>query len=298
MTGEPAIRLEHLTKRYGTHTGIEDVTLDIRRGEVLGFLGPNGAGKTTTIRCIMGFLRPSSGSASVLGLDAERQSLEVRRRVGYLPGDPALYPGRTGNDLLRIACQARGNSAAPLAGEIIAALNAPMDRPTKKLSRGMRQKVAVVLALAHDPEIALLDEPTSGLDPLGQRALLKFLDDRSRAGRTILLSSHVLSEVEEVCDRVAILREGRLTALDTVEALRGRKYREVSIAYAGEPPSLAGLDDVEVIWQHEGRMRFRVRAEPAHLLEALSRASITDVTITEPSLEEVFLDYYRAGSPV
>jgi ABC-2 type transport system ATP-binding protein len=294
VADQPAIRLDHLTKRYGAHRGIEDVTLDVHPGEVLGFLGPNGAGKTTAIRCLVGFLRPTSGSATVLGFDAERQSVEVRRRVGYLPGDPSLYGSRTGHDLLRIAGEARGAPVAPLAERLVSLLEAPMDRPVRKLSRGMRQKVAVVLALAHDPEVALLDEPTSGLDPLGQRALLEFLDERANAGRTILLSSHVLSEVEEICDRVAILREGRLTALDTVESLRGRKYREVSIAYEGEPPPLAGLDDIDVIWQHEGRMRFRVRAEPAQLLQALSHASITDVTITEPSLEEVFLDYYRA----
>lgn len=295
MLDQPAILLDRLTKRYGAHRGIEDVTLAVRRGEVLGFLGPNGAGKTTAIRCLMGFLRPTSGSATVLGFDVERQSVEVRRRVGYLPGDPSLYGGRTGHDLLRMASQARRMPATPLADQLIASLNAPMDRPIRKLSRGMRQKVALVLALAHDPEVIMLDEPTSGLDPLGQRSLLRTLDELATAGRTVLLSSHVLSEVEEVCDRVAILREGRLTALDSVEALRGRKYREVSIAYEGDQPSLAGLEDVQMIWQHEGRMRFRVRADPVQLLQVLSHANITDLTITEPSLEEVFLDYYREG---
>jgi ABC-2 type transport system ATP-binding protein len=297
MAGQPSISLERLTKFHGAHRGIEDVSLDVRRGEVLGFLGPNGAGKTTAIRCLMGFLRPTSGSASVLGLDAVRRSVEVRRHVGYLPGDPALYPNRTGRELLRIAGEARGMMEATMAERVITALNAPMDRPIRKLSRGMRQKVAVVLALAHDPEVLLLDEPTSGLDPLGQRAMLEILDERANAGRTVLLSSHVLSEVEEVCDRVAILREGRLTTVDTVESLRGRKYREVSVAFSGEPPSLDGLADVEVIWKHENRMRFRVRAEPAQLLHALAGTNITDLTITEPSLEEVFLDYYRAEAP-
>jgi ABC-2 type transport system ATP-binding protein len=214
-----------------------------------------------------------------------------------LPGDPSLYASRTGDDLLRLANDIRGIAEAPLAQMLITGLNAPMNRPIRKLSRGMRQKVAVVLALSHDPEVLMLDEPTAGLDPLGQRALLEILDERANAGRTVLLSSHVLSEVEEVCDRVAILREGRLIAVDTVESLRGRKFHEVSLAYSGEPPSLSSLADVEIIWQHENRMRFRVRAEPAQLLEVLSRANITDLTITEPSLEEVFLDYYRAEAP-
>jgi ABC-2 type transport system ATP-binding protein len=282
-----------LTKSYGPNRGIKDISLDVNPGEVLGFLGPNGAGKTTVIRCLMGFLRPTSGSASLLGFDVVSQSVEVRRHVGYLPGDPSLYASRTGHELLRIACEARGHHDAPLAQPLIEALEAPMDRPVKKLSRGMRQKVAVVLALAHDPDVIIMDEPTSGLDPLAKRALLRALDERARAGRTVLLSSHVLSEVEEVCDRVAILREGRLTALETVEALRGRKFHEVSIAFEGEPPPLDGLPDLQIIWQHENRLRFRARAEPAALLAALSKASITDLTITEPSLEEVFLDYYR-----
>jgi ABC-2 type transport system ATP-binding protein len=297
MPDQPSIRFSGLTKYYGGHRGVEDLTLDVSPGEVLGFLGPNGAGKTTAIRCALGFLLPTSGSASVLGFDVSRQSVEVRRRVGYLPGDPSLYASRTGDDLLRLANDIRGIAEAPLAQMLITGLNAPMNRPIRKLSRGMRQKVAVVLALSHDPEVLMLDEPTAGLDPLGQRALLEILDERANAGRTVLLSSHVLSEVEEVCDRVAILREGRLIAVDTVESLRGRKFHEVSLAYSGEPPSLSSLADVEIIWQHENRMRFRVRAEPAQLLEVLSRANITDLTITEPSLEEVFLDYYRAEAP-
>jgi ABC-2 type transport system ATP-binding protein len=291
------VETQNLTKRYHDKLAVNALNLTVQEGEVFGFLGPNGAGKTTAIRVLMGFLRPTLGRATVLGFDAARDSVEVRRRVGYLPGDPSLYGNRTGHDLMRVAAQARGVAEAPLAEKLISILEAPMDRPTRKLSRGMRQKVAVVLALAFDPEVLLLDEPTSGLDPLGQRALLEVLDERAKAGRTVLLSSHVLPEVEEVCDRVAILREGRLTALDSVEALRGRKYREVSIAYEGEPPSLSGLDDFAIIWQHENRIRFRVRAAPAQLLRVLSAANITDVTITEPSLEEVFLDYYLAEAP-
>jgi ABC-2 type transport system ATP-binding protein len=243
---------------------------------------------------MLGFLRPTSGTAWVLSFDVARQSVEVRRRVGYLPGDPSLYGNRSGKDLLGLANELRGLGTAPLADRLVNLLRAPMDRPVRKLSRGMRQKVALVLALSHDPEILLMDEPTAGLDPLAQRALLEFLDERANAGRTILLSSHVLSEVEEVCDRVAVLRDGKLIVIDTVESLRGRKFHEISIAYEGQPPSLDGLPDIEIIWSHENRMRFRARAEPAQLLRVLSGANITDLTITEPSLEEVFLDYYRA----
>ena len=295
LADAPSIRLLNLTKSYGKHRGIEELTLDAVAGEVLGFLGPNGAGKTTAIRTLLGFLHPTSGSAEVFGLDVTTRSVEVRRHVGYLPGDPAFYAGRTGWDLLRLTLAARGLKAAPLGEELVSALDAPMDRDVKKCSRGMRQKVALVLALAHDPDVIILDEPTAGLDPLGQRALLKLIDERAKAGRTVVLSSHILSEVEQVCDRVAILREGRLVALSSVEDLRAQKYREVTVAFVGEPPDLTALGDVEVVWQHENRMTFRVRAEASKLLRALAALEVTDVTITEPTLEEVFLDYYRDG---
>jgi ABC-2 type transport system ATP-binding protein len=295
MLETPSVRLFNLTKRYGKHRGIEEVTLDMVPGQVLGFLGPNGAGKTTAIRTLLGFLRPTSGTAEVLGLDVATRPVEVRRHVGYLPGDPALYGGRTGWDLLRLALAARRVQAAPLARQVVEALDAPMERDVKKCSRGMRQKIALVLALAHDPDVLILDEPTAGLDPLGQRALLELIDERAKAGRTVVLSSHILSEVEQVCDRVAILRDGRLAALSTVEELRAQKYREVTLAFVGEPTALDGLGEVEVVWRHENRMTLRVRAEAGMLLRALAVLNLTDVTITEPTLEEVFLDYYRDG---
>ena len=298
-TGErgsaPTIRLDSLTKFYGPNRGVEDLTLEVRAGEVLGFLGPNGAGKTTALRLLMGLLRPTSGSAEVMGFDTMRESVEVRRRVGYLPGDPALYGNRNGNELLKLAMRTREIDRAPLAEQLIETLNAPMERDIRKCSRGMRQKVALVLALGHDPEVMVLDEPTTGLDPLGQRAMLSFLRERAAAGRTILLSSHMLSEVEQVCERVAILREGRLKRLDTVEALREEKFREVTVDFDGDAPSFEGVGDYEVISQEARRMVVRVRGDAQALLSALAAAQITDVSITEPSLEEVFLDFYRDG---
>lgn len=293
----PTIRLDALTKFYGPNRGIEGLTLEVGAGEVLGFLGPNGAGKTTAIRLLMGLLRPTSGSAEVMGFDTTRQSVEVRRRVGYLPGDPALYANRSGNELLKLMTRARKIGRAPLAGRLIEMLDAPMEREIRKCSRGMRVKVALVLALAHYPDVIVLDEPTSGLDPLGQRAMLSFLRERAGAGRTVLLSSHILSEVEQICGRVAILREGRLTRLDTVEALREEKFRQVTVDFDGEAPSFEGLGEYEVVWQEAQRMVVRVRGDARALLSALAAARITDVSITEPSLEDVFLDYYRDGAP-
>ena len=291
----PTIRLDALTKFYGPNRGVEDLTLDVMAGEVLGFLGPNGAGKTTALRLLMGLLRPTSGRAEVMGFDTMRESVEVRRRVGYLPGDPSLYGNRNGNELLKLAMRTREIDRAPLAERLIETLNAPMERDIRKCSRGMRQKVALVLALGHDPEVLVLDEPTTGLDPLGQRAMLSFLRERAEAGRTVLLSSHMLSEVEQVCERVAILREGKLRRLDTVEALREEKFREVTVDFDGEAPSFEGIGEYEVVWQEAKRMIVRVRGDARALLAALAAAQITDVSITEPTLEEVFLDYYRDG---
>lgn len=291
----PTIRLVGLTKFYGPNRGIEELTLDVQAGEVLGLLGPNGAGKTTALRLLMGLLRPTSGRAEVMGFDTTQDSVEVRGRVGYLPGDPALYGNRNGNELLQLVMRARKIDRAPLAERLIEALNAPMERDIRKCSRGMREKVALVLALSHDPDVIVLDEPTAGLDPLGQRAMLSFLRERAEAGRTVLLSSHILSEVEQVCGRVAILREGRLTRLDTVEALRQEKFREVTVDFDGDPPSFEGIGEYEVVWQETKRMVVRVRGDANALLSALVAAQITDVSITEPSLEDVFLDYYRDG---
>src|SRR3990172_6728788 len=192
------VEIDHLTKYYGPHRGVEDLTLRAEPGGVLGFLGPNGSGKTTTIRGVLGFLRPPSRRAAVGG-------------------------GGGGG----------GGEEAPRAAEIARALEAPMDRPMKKCSRGMRQKVALVITLAHDPEVLILDEPTSGLDPLAQRTLLELLDQEGKRGKTVFFSSHVLSEAEHICDRVAILREGRLVVLDKVEKLRERKYKEVTLVYSG-----------------------------------------------------------------
>ena len=289
------LETESLTKYYGPHRGVEELTLSAAPGEVLGFLGPNGSGKTTTIRVLLGFLRPTSGRASVLGRDVVAESVEVRRHVGYLPGDVALYGERTGEELLALASRARGKEPAR-ARELASALEAPMDRPLKKCSRGMRQKVALVITLAHDPEVLILDEPTSGLDPLAQRTLLELLDQEGRRGKTVFFSSHVLSEAEHICDRVAILREGRLVVLDKVEKLREQKYKEVRLAYSGPPPNLEGLDGVQVVWRHDGRLTFRIRGDMSVLLSRLAACAVEDLTIEEPSLEEVFLDYYREGA--
>jgi ABC-2 type transport system ATP-binding protein len=295
VTAAASLETDRLTKYYGEQRGVEELTLSARPGEVLGFLGPNGSGKTTTIRVLLGFLRPTSGRATILGRDVVRESVEVRRRVSYLPGDVALYGGRTGREMLDLATRIRGGDAGR-AAEIADALDAPMDRPLGKCSRGMRQKVALVITLSYGCDVLILDEPTSGLDPLAQRTALDLLQAEAASGKTVFFSSHILSEAERICDRVAILREGRLAVLDSVERLRARKYKEVTLVHAGPPPNLEGLDDFQVVWRQDGRMTFRVRGDVSLLLTRLAECDVQDVTIEEPSLEEVFLDYYREGA--
>ena len=296
MSSPPPIALDRLTKYYGENIGVEELTFEAKGGEVLGFLGPNGSGKTTTIRLLLGFLNPTSGSAGVLGLDSRRESVEIRRRVGYLPGDVSLYNDRTGDELLDFSLRVRGVRDRTMGKRVVDAIGARMDRTIKKCSRGMRQKVAIVLALAHDPELLIMDEPTSGLDPLAQRSLLQVLREEAERGKTVFFSSHVLSEAEELCDRVAILMNGRLAELDTIEGLRSRKYKQVTLAYTGEPPNLNGIPDLEMLWKRDHRLAFRARVDANELLARLVECDVEDVTISEPSLEDVFLDYYREST--
>src|SRR5690349_8296510 len=256
-----AIVTSGLSKRYGHRApplhppwvhpapivrALEDLTIEVRDGEIFGFLVPNGAGKSTTIRLLLGFLHPSAGNGSVLGLDIVRDSVEIRGRSGYLPGGIALYDTMSGEDLLDYLGRLTGRSPTrrPELCDRLEMSAATLRRPVRDYSRGMRQKVGIIQALQHDPELAILDEPTEGLDPLMQRAFYDILDDLRAAGRTIFFSSHVLSEVERVCDRVAIVRRGRLVALEDVEALLARRKRNVEMRVEGPPPALDGVAGV------------------------------------------------------
>ena len=249
-----ALKTDGLTKLYGHARrgplsrggevpALTDLSIRVNVGEIFGFLGPNGAGKSTTIRLMLGFLHPSAGRAEVLGLDSQRDSVRIRGRVGYLPGGIALYDGMTGLDLLDYLGQLYGRKPIrrPELLDRLELSERTLDRPVRDYSRGMRQKIGIVQALQHDPELAILDEPTEGLDPLMQRAFYEVLDELRAAGRTIFFSSHVLSEVERVCDRVAIVRAGRLVALEDVTALLARRKRHVELRVHGRLPDLTGL---------------------------------------------------------
>ncbi len=291
---------EGLTKRYGRSVlALDDLSVEVREGEIFGFLGPNGAGKSTTIRLLLGLLHPTMGRAAVLGLDSERQSVAIRGRIGYLPGGIALYDSMSGEALLDYLVDLYRRPPVRRA-ELLERLElsaADLRRPVRDYSRGMRQKVGIIQALQHDPEVAILDEPTEGLDPLMQRAFYDVLDDLRANGRTIFLSSHVLSEVERVCDRVAIIRAGRLVALEDVGALLARRHRHVEIRVRGEAPRLDGVAGVSKLVGRDGLLTCDLEGDVGPFLAALQRSDVADMTIEPAHLEEAFLEFYQDDRP-
>ncbi len=306
-----AIETHGLTKDYGARRGsavdttgrwaapaLVDLEITVERGEIFGFLGPNGAGKSTTIRLLLGFLHPTSGTATVLDRDIERDSVEIRRQVGYLPGGIAFWDDLTGERLLD-ELAALGGRPPVRRPELLERLEldaATLRRPVRTYSRGMRQKLGIIQALQHDPELAILDEPSEGLDPLMQRAFYTILEDLRAAGRTIFFSSHVLSEVERVCDRVAIVRHGRLVALEEVATLLARRKRDVELRVEGPLPALErvpGVSDIRV--EADGRLACRLVGDVGPFLAALRDVTVHDLTIQPASLEDAFLEFYEDG---
>jgi ABC-2 type transport system ATP-binding protein len=285
-----------LAKRYGSVRALSNLTIDVRPGEIFGFLGPNGAGKSTMIRTLLGFLHPSAGTATVLGLDVRKSSVEIRRRVGYLPGGIALYDSMRGEDLLDYLSRLHGRPPVHRAMlcERMELAESVLRRRVRDYSRGMRQKIGVVQALQHDPELAILDEPTEGLDPLMQHAFYSLLDDLRAAGRTIFFSSHVLSEVERVCDRVAIIRGGILMTVEDVKGLLARRRRHVQIRLADDatPPDLSDVAGIGDVVQRGSVVTCTLQGDVAPFLHAIRDVPISDLTIEAARLEEAFLEYY------
>ena len=279
----------------GSVLALEDVTFDVREGEVFGFLGPNGAGKSTLIRLLLGHLHPTTGGATVLGLDITRDSVEIRSRTGYLPGGIALDDGLTARRYLddQAALARRPSVLRDEVCERLELTDRVLRRPIRDYSRGMRQKVGIVAALQHDPELAILDEPSEGLDPLMQRAFYAVLEARRAAGRTIFFSSHVLSEVERVCDRVAIVRAGRLVALEDVGALRARHRRQVELRLTGPIPDLRSVPGVSDLVIDGDTLTCSLDGDPAPFLAAIATAGVADVAIEPARLEDAFLALYQ-----
>ena len=291
-----AIRTRGLTKVYrGGTTAVRELDLAVRVGEVFGFLGPNGAGKTTTIRILLDLLRPTAGDAEVLGLDARRAGVEARRRIGYLPGDLALYPKLTAHETLTYLGALRGGVPERAVTVLSERLGLDLDRPVGTLSHGNRQKVGLVQAFMHEPELLVLDEPTGGLDPLLQQEFHRLVEEAAAAGRTVFLSSHVLSEVERVANRVGIIRGGTLVALEEIAALKQRATRrlDVELARPVDVASFAKLPNVREAQAERALLHLVVEGPVDAVVKALAEHEVVSITSHEPDLEEVFLEYYR-----
>ncbi len=288
------IRTEQLTKTYGAHRGIVDVDLEVLEGEVFGFLGPNGAGKTTTIRTVLDLIRPTGGRAFVFDIDSTQDPVAIHRRIGYIPGEFALYDRLTGGQTLAYFANLRGGVDRAYQASLIERFDIDPSRRFKEYSKGNKQKIGLVIALQHRPELLILDEPTSGLDPLIQQSFYGLVREARGEGRTVFLSSHILSEVERTCDRVAIIRDGRLVKTDHVEALRDLAHHQVELRFAGEVPleEFRGLPGVSDLAAEDHLLRMRVSGAITPVVRAASRHELIDFVSREPSLEETFLAQY------
>ena len=293
------IRTGELAKRFGRVLALDGLSLDVRAGEVLGFLGPNGAGKTTTLRLLMGYLRPTAGSARVLGLDSWRDSVAIHARTGYLPGDVRLWPRMSAGQIAGHLARLRGLHHDQGTADLAKRLDVDLDRPVGELSKGNRQKAGVLLALLGDPDLLLLDEPTSGLDPLVQAEVHGILRERVAAGAAVMLSSHILSEVERVADRVAIIRSGRLLMTESLAGLREKARHSVEVRFGSPPPpdafaAVPGITDVRL----DGiLLRCTMQGAVDPLVKALSRYHVVDLNSHEADLEETFLALYGQEEP-
>ena len=290
-----AIRIDKLTKTYGKDRGVIDLDLIVETGEVFGYLGPNGAGKTTTIRTLLDLIRPTSGQCRIFGLDCQEDSIEVHKRVGYVPGELALYPKLTGEQTIRYFAALRGGVDMEWVMGLAERLDFDLKRTAKSYSSGNKRKLGLILALMNKPELLLLDEASGGLDPLVQQKFYNILVEMREAGSTIFFSSHNLPEVERVCDRVAIIREGRLVAVEGVSDLKAKALRRIEIQF-DQPVSAAsfeGLPGVQDVVIQDSRLVFTVQGSIDAIFKAAANHTVNNVVSHEPSLEEVFLTFYE-----
>jgi ABC-2 type transport system ATP-binding protein len=292
------IQTEKLTKSYGRYRGIVDVDLEVNEGEAFGFLGPNGAGKTTMIRTLLDHIRPTSGRATVFGIETTVDPVAIHRRLGYLPGEFALYDKLTGGQTLDYFANLRGGIDRSYQRSLIERLDVDPSRRFREYSKGNKQKIGLIIALQHRPDLLLLDEPTSGLDPLIQQQFYAVIREAKAEGRTVFLSSHILSEVEKTCDRVAIIREGRLARVARTEALRDLAHHTVELVFTGTVPAaeFEAIPGVSDVVGEDHVLRMRVSGNIAPVVRAAAKYELADFISREPSLEETFLaEYGRAG---
>ena len=287
-----AIQLSNLTKYYGKSKGILNLNLDVKEGEFFGFIGPNGAGKSTTIRTLLGLITPSSGQAKIFDETIRQRNPQIRSHIGYLPSEAVFYRGMKVKDLLKLSADLHHKDCSAEREILCRRLQLDVNRKVDELSFGNRKKVAIVSALQHQPKLLILDEPTSGLDPLMQREFFHIIRERNEQGATVFLSSHVLSEIQRNCTRAAIIREGRIIACDRVEALSKTNAKRISVH--GQV-SLDSLEEIRDLKENDGIFSFLYGGDIHRLLETLSAGTITDLSISDPDLDEIFLHYYENG---
>ena len=281
-----------LSKRYGSQFALKDLNLEVRSGEVLGYLGPNGAGKTTTIRLLLGLIAPSAGHATIFGLDVQRDAPKVHRHLAYVPGEANLWPGLTGQETLALLGRVHGSVDDAYRDQLIAQFEFDVRKKVRSYSKGNRQKLSLIAGLMTRAELLLLDEPTSGLDPLMEQRFRECIEEAKRRGQTVFLSSHILSEVEALCDRVAILRQGELLEIGSLAEMRHLSSLSVEATFDGPPPDVSGVPGVSRAEVAGHRLSCRVTGSMQPLLSVLAQAGARELLSAEPSLEELFLSHY------
>jgi ABC-2 type transport system ATP-binding protein len=296
-----AIQTHDLTKTYGANRGIRNVNLSIEQGEIFGFLGPNGAGKSTTLRTLLGFMKPTSGRAEIFGIDVHRNRLDVLDRVGNLPTEFTLERGMTGRKMVQLFADFRGLTDLSFAEEIAERLDADLDRPMRKLSRGNKQKIGIVQAMFHRPDVIILDEPTGGLDPLVQESFIQLLIEARERGQTIFFSSHVLSEIERIADHVGIIRDGEMVAVERPHDLTRRAHRRVHVRYTHPLPAeeIAALErilGVEKLAVNGQEISFTMAGDVNETMRVVQRHPMESLDVERPSLDEIFLTFYGPGA--
>jgi ABC-2 type transport system ATP-binding protein len=288
-TSSDVIQIKNLTKFYGKIMGIENLTFSVKKGEIFGFLGPNGAGKTTTIRTLLGYLKPTGGEAYIFGKSISDNIVDIKRHIGYIPGDLNLYGHLSGRQFLDYFASLRDTKMSLLA-DLLNVFDVPLDRKIKGYSKGMKQKLGIIQAFMDDPEIVIMDEPTSGLDPLLQQKFYDFLQNQKKKGRTMFFSSHILSEVDKICDRIGIIRNGNLVALENVETLKGKMGKIIRARIKEKPEMFKGPENMKI---NNGWIEFITSDDVDYWIKKLSKFTVIDLEINRFSLEDIFIHYYE-----
>ena len=283
------IETKNLTKYYGKIKGVKDLTFTVKKGEIFGFLGPNGAGKTTTIRTLLGYLHPTKGDDFIFGKNINENIVEIKANVGYIPGDLSLYGHLTGKQFLDYFASLRSRDMT-LLGDLLEIFEVPLERKIKGYSKGMKQKLGIIQAFMDDPKLVIMDEPTSSLDPLLQQKFYEFLNKQKKKGKTMFFSSHVLSEVDKICDRVGIIRDGRLVALEDVESLKRKRGKKIKLKIKEKPETFKGPEDMKI---KDGWIEFIAPDDIDQWIKKFAKYTVLDLEINEFSMEDIFIHYYE-----